>query len=598
MTGVQTCALPISDRTLLGAISVGSSTTYRQITNVADGTQPNDAVTVRQLIGSLSSFATTTTKYFHANSTDPDSLAVGNNSIAVGPNTVVNGDNGIGMGNGALVQQNAPGGVAIGENATSNLQDSIALGTNATASGVQAISIGAGAVTANPTNVALGAGSSASAQAGDVALGANSVTSAVVATTGTTINGTSYAFAGTNPTSTVSVGSAGNERTITNVAAGRISATSTDAVNGSELYATNEALDNIISGGSGIKYFHANSSLADSSATGANSVAIGPVSTASTTNAVSIGNGATAGANAGDVALGAGSKTSAVIATSNVTVGGNTYAVAGTAPTSTVSVGTAGNERSITNVAAGQVNATSTDAVNGSELYATNQQVNANTTAINNLDNSVNNISNGGANNKYYSVDSTGNAASATGANAVSEGPSSSASGTNSTAIGSGATSSGNNSVALGAGSTDGGDSNVVSVGSATQQRQITNVAAGTAPTDAANVGQVDAAVQTAENWAQSYTNQQLANINQNLNAIAARANAGVASAMAMAGLPQAYQPNQNGAAVALGSFHGQAGIAVGLSTITESGRWVYKLNFSDNTRGDAGVSVGAAVMW
>ena len=453
-----------TDRTLLGAVSVGSSTTYRQITNVADGTQSNDAVTVRQLTGALTSFATTTTKYFHANSTDPDSLAAGNNSIAVGPNTVVNGDNGVGMGNGALVQQNAPGGVAIGENATSNLQDSIALGTNATASGIQSISIGAGTTTANPTDVALGAGASASAQAGDVALGANSTTSTVVGT-------------------------------------------------------------------------------------------------------------------------------------SNVTVGGTTYAVAGTAPTSTVSVGSAGNERTVTNVAAGQISATSTDAVNGSELYATNQQVSANTTAINNLDNTVTNISNNSSN-KYYSVNSTGNAASSTGSNAVSVGPSSSASGNNSTAVGSGSTASGNNSVALGAGSTDGGQSNVVSVGSPTQQRQITNVAAGTAPTDAATVGQVNAGVQTAENWAQNYTNQQLAGLNHDLNTVGARANAGVASAIAMAGLPQAYQPNQSSAAVALGSFHGEAGIAVGLSTITESGRWVYKLNLSDDSRGDAGASVGAAMVW
>jgi autotransporter adhesin len=454
-----------TDRTLLGAVSVGSATTYRQITNVADGTQSNDAVTVRQLTGALSSFATTTTKYFHANSTDPDSLAVGNNAIAVGPNTVADGDNGVGIGNGAQVAQNAPGGVAIGENAASNLQDSIALGTNATANGIQAISIGAGASTANPTNVALGAGANAAAQAGDVALGANS-------------------------------------------------------------------------------------------------------------------------------------KTSAVVATSSVTVGGNTYAVAGDAPTSTVSVGAAGAERTVTNVAAGQVSATSTDAVNGSELYATNQQVNANTSAINNLDNTVTNITNGGAGNKYYSVDSTGNAAAATGSNAVSEGPSSTASGTNSVAVGDGASSSGNNSVALGAGSNDGGESNVVSVGSSTQQRRITNVAPGTAPTDAATVGQVDAGVQTAENWAQNYTDQQLNNFNRNLNTVASRANAGVASAMAMAGLPQAYQPNQSGAAVALGSFHGEAGIAIGVSTVTESGRWVYKLNFSDNTRGDAGVAVGAAVMW
>jgi len=180
----------------------------------------------------------------------------------------------------------------------------------------------------------------------------------------------------------------------------------------------------------------------------------------------------------------------------------------------------------------------------------------------------------------------------------VSVGPSSSASGNNSTAVGSGSTASGNNSVALGAGSTDGGQSNVVSVGSPTQQRQITNVAAGTAPTDAATVGQVNAGVQTAENWAQNYTNQQLAGLNHDLNTVGARANAGVASAIAMAGLPQAYQPNQSSAAVALGSFHGEAGIAVGLSTITESGRWVYKLNLSDDSRGDAGASVGAAMVW
>jgi autotransporter adhesin len=547
-----------------------------------------------------------------------------------------------------VVQQNAPGGVAIGEGAASNLQDSIAMGTHATASGIQAISIGAGSYTANPTDVALGSGANAAAQAGDVALGANSVTATVVATTGTTINGTSYTFAGTNPTSTVSVGSVGNERTITNVAAGRISATSTDAVNGSELYATNQAISNITTGGTGIKYFHANSTLADSNPVGANSVAIGPVSTAGTANAVSIGNGATASANAGDVALGAGSTTSAVQGTSSVTVGGNTYAVAGTTPTSTVSVGSAGNERTITNVAAGQVTATSTDAVNGSELYATNQQVNANTTAIANLSTTVSNINNGGS--KYYSVDSTGNASSATGTNAVAEGPSSSASGNESTAIGDGSSASGNNSVALGAGSTDGGRSNVVSVGSPTDQRQITNVAAGTATTDAVNVGQLQAAeagavqydknsdgtvnyssitvgqagtpaqihnvaagtattdaanvgqvnqgIQTAENWAQNYTDQKFAAINHDLNAISNRANAGVAAGIAMSSLGQAYQPNLSTFGVGFGSYHGEAGVAVGLSTITESGRYIFKLAASSNSRGDVGVGGSVNVVW
>ncbi|RQR50945.1 hemagluttinin domain protein, partial [Burkholderia sp. Bp9126] len=103
-----------ADRTLLGAVSLGdaSGNTYRQLTNVADGTQAQDAVTVRQLAGALSSFAVTGQMYFHANSTQTDSLAVGAESVAVGPTTVVNGDNGVGIGNGAIVDATAPGGVA------------------------------------------------------------------------------------------------------------------------------------------------------------------------------------------------------------------------------------------------------------------------------------------------------------------------------------------------------------------------------------------------------------------------------------------------------------------------------------------------------
>jgi autotransporter adhesin len=231
----------------------------------------------------------------------------------------------------------------------------------------------------------------------------------------------------------------------------------------------------------------------------------------------------------------------------------------------------------------------------------------------------------------------------------VAVGSSSSASGSNSTAIGANAQATAANATAIGTGSVA-DEANTVSVGSAGNTRQITNVAAGTAATDAVNVsqldattagtvqydrnsdgsvnyssitvgnsstpaqihnvangtapgdavnlGQLNAGVQSAENWAQSYTDQKFNTINQNLNTIGNRANAGVASAMAMAGLPQAYQPNQNSAAVALGSFHGQTGIAVGMSTVSESGRWVYKLNLTDDTRGDAGLSVGAAVMW
>ncbi|WP_245312635.1 YadA-like family protein, partial [Bradyrhizobium macuxiense] len=374
-----------NDLTLLGAVSVGNATSYRQITNVADGTESSDAVTVRQLTGALTSFATTTTRYFHANSTLADSLAVGNNSVAVGPETIVNGDNGIGMGFGATVAQTAPGGIAIGQNSAVNFQDAIAFGTSSQANGIQSVSIGAGSVTSNPTSVALGANAKATAQAGDVALGANSTTSTVVKTASTSIGGTTYDFAGTAPTSTVSVGSAGAERTITNVAAGQITSTSTDAINGSQLWATNTALDslyttvnNISTGNGGIKYFHANSTAADSSATGAESVAIGPQSVASGANAISMGNGSAASA-ANSVAIGAGAKATqanslalGANATTTANLSDAAYtpivgqAVAGVA-TGEVSVGSSGAERRVTNVAAG---AAPTDAVNVSQLQA------------------------------------------------------------------------------------------------------------------------------------------------------------------------------------------------------------------------------------
>ncbi|MFP3710562.1 hypothetical protein SB783_42035, partial [Paraburkholderia sp. SIMBA_009] len=72
-----------------------------------------------------------------------------------------------------------------------------------------------------------------------------SVTAAPVPTAGTTIGGTAYTFAGATPTSVVSVGAPGAERQITNLAAGQVSATSTDAINGSQLFATNTAIGSL-----------------------------------------------------------------------------------------------------------------------------------------------------------------------------------------------------------------------------------------------------------------------------------------------------------------------------------------------------------------
>ncbi|MBO3278329.1 hypothetical protein JFY56_24235, partial [Pseudomonas sp. Milli4] len=87
--------------------------------------------------------------------------------------------------------------------------------------------------------IAIGKGATA-ATANSVALGDGATTAAAVGTASAKIADTTYNFAGAVPTGTVSVGKAGAERTLTNVAAGRLSATSTDAVNGSQLFATNQ----------------------------------------------------------------------------------------------------------------------------------------------------------------------------------------------------------------------------------------------------------------------------------------------------------------------------------------------------------------------
>ncbi|WP_241675668.1 beta strand repeat-containing protein, partial [Klebsiella indica] len=171
-------------------------------------------------------------------------------------------------------------------------------GTDSQALGLDSVAIGTGAVANN---------------AGDIALGAGSLTEAAVGTSGVTLRGTDYAFAGANPASTLSVGSEGAERTITHVAAGRLSETSTDAVNGSQLYATNTAVENLNAGVGGLQ----NDALLWDETQGAFS------------------------ASHGDSAV-----------------------------------------NKITHVAAGELSSTSTDAVNGSQLYATNQNVTTNTTNI------------------------------------------------------------------------------------------------------------------------------------------------------------------------------------------------------------------------
>ncbi|HCT9512459.1 TPA: YadA-like family protein [Escherichia coli] len=451
-----------TDGELLGALSIGDDGKYRQIINVADGSEAHDAVTVRQLQNAIGAVATTPTKYFHANSTEEDSLAVGTDSLAMGAKTIVNGDKGIGIGYGAYVDANALNGIAIGSNAQVIHVNSIAIGNGSTT------------------------------------------------TRGAQTNYTAYNMdAPQNSVGEFSVGSADGQRQITNVAAG---SADTYAVNVGQLKVTDAQvsqntqsitnLDNrvtnldsrvtniengigdIVTTGS-TKYFKTNTDGVDASAQGKDSVAIGSGSIAAADNSVALGTGS--------------------VATEE----------------NTISVGSSTNQRRITNVAAGK---NDTDAVNVAQLKSSEAGgVRYDTKADGSIDYS--NITLGGGN---------------------------------------------------------GGTT------------RISNVSAGVNNNDAVNYAQLKQSVQETK----QYTDQRMVEMDNKLSKTESKLSGGIASAMAMTGLPQAYTPGASMASIGGGTYNGESAVALGVSMVSANGRWVYKLQGSTNSQGEYSAALGAGIQW
>ncbi|KVE08136.1 YadA family autotransporter adhesin [Burkholderia anthina] len=166
-----------------------------------------------------------------------------------------------------------------------------------------------------------------------------------------------------------------------------------------------------------------------------------------------------------------------------------------------------------------------------------------------------------------------GQGSAASGSNSSAIGQGSVASGSDSTAIGQGSKATGNGSVAIGAGSVADRD-NSVSVGSAGHERQITNVADGTAPTDAVNVRQLD---------------QRIGETNRMINDVAKNAYAGVAAAMAMPNLTPS-QPGKTVVAAGAANYKSGSAIAAGATYRTRDGKWLMNGAVSVTSTGDAGV--------
>ncbi|MCV4813247.1 YadA-like family protein [Escherichia coli] len=451
-----------TDGELLGALSIGDDGKYRQIINVADGSEAHDAVTVRQLQNAIGAVATTPTKYYHANSTAEDSLAVGEDSLAMGAKTIVNGNAGIGIGLNTLVLADAINGIAIGSNARANHADSIAMGNGSQT------------------------------------------------TRGAQTNYTAYNMdAPQNSVGEFSVGSEDGQRQITNVAAG---SADTDTVNVGQLKVTDaqvsqntqsitnlntqvtnldtrvtnieNGIGDIVTTGS-TKYFKTNTDGADANAQGKDSVAIGSGSIAAADNSVALGTGSVADEE------------------------------------NTISVGSSTNQRRITNVAAG-VNAT--DAVNVSQLKSSEAGgVRYDTKADGSIDYS--NITLGGGN---------------------------------------------------------GGTT------------RISNVSAGVNNNDAVNYAQLKQSVQETK----QYTDQRMVEMDNKLSKTESKLSGGIASAMAMTGLPQAYTPGASMASIGGGTYNGESAVALGVSMVSANGRWVYKLQGSTNSQGEYSAALGAGIQW
>ena len=296
-----------------------------------------------------------------------DNKVYGNNSYAIG------GGNTIGSAtitetteaNGDKIKKVTAGTVkgstagAFGYKNTITTDNAYVVGNNSTASADGAMVLGSSASVTGKNGVALGNNTKV-ANENAVAIGNGSETAAAVATPSATINGVAHNFAGVNPASTVSVGKAGAERTITNVAAGRISATSTDAINGSQLYAVTSEVDKGVAYAGDVKAAAAAANKFTRKLGEQTNIVGGVTDTSKLTDGnIGVVSNGTDTLNiklAKDVKVDSVTAGNTVINNNGLTVGGNTYVT---------NNGINANSQKITNVAAGT---DGTDAVNLNQL--------------------------------------------------------------------------------------------------------------------------------------------------------------------------------------------------------------------------------------
>ena len=296
----------------------------------------------------------------------PWSEARAENAVAVGPTAKSTGEYATAIGGESKAR--AKNALALGAIADASKENAVAIGAKAASAGEYAAAIGGGAKANSKHAIAVGSLSEATGEA-SLAMGNNSKAS----------NNYAYAIGGSSKATgqwSIAMGTSATAMEDASVAIGTWSEATKGQATGIGYQAKARAIGATALGRLSLANAVDGTAIGSStSVTGLNGTAIGNKANVSVKNGVAIGNEAKV-ANENAVAIGAGSETAAAAATASETVNGEVHSFAGANPGSTVSVGKAGAERTITNVAAGRLSDTSTDAVNGSQLYAVNTEVN------------------------------------------------------------------------------------------------------------------------------------------------------------------------------------------------------------------------------
>ena len=591
-----------------GSVSVGAAGALRQITNLAPGSDANDAATVGQVqaaIDSVNGAVANAVLYTDATQTAVTLEGAGGTTISnvadgtlsAASSEAVNGSQlfatnqqvGANAGDIGTLQTDVSANagditnlqsdvaaqgttinnlqVAVGDNSAdiavnagdiSQLQDTAVQYDDATqasvtlggAGGTGITNLVAGTVSAGSSDAVNGAqlfATNTQVDVNTVAIQANANAILAVGSTGDPLG---VAYDDITRTSVTFDGAGGT--LLANVQSGEVSATSSEAVNGSQLFATNQSVTDL-----------------DGRVT-TNEGDISNLDTRVTVNSNTISTNTTSIANLdGRVTVNTTAITEVEEQLANVPIGyvaDNDTSVRSDTPTDTAALlGAGGGGVRVTNVAAGNVAAGSDDAINGSQLAATNSAVAVNRSDIDRNTSEISSINNRIAGSMMVSVQYSD-----------PSDPTVSNGGTMTQDV-----------TFLGA--------------DASQPVRVHNVADGTLGTDAVNVRQLQASMSETMARSTAYTDERFDLLSNGLNQLAFdldevrdEAFSGTASAMALAGIPQTMDPGRSLVGGAIGHYRGRTAFAIGVSTTINDGGGVFTAGGTMDTDGHGGFSAGA----